>query len=398
VRASGPEGNSSTDAVILDLVSRDALRRLRSRVGHARKIYLVIAGAGAAGVLAVLLLWSDPFGTARSPATSVVSVTRTATCEESRSGAGTIRWTARYRSTLRQGPPLIQLISAGRDAKAVPDIDNQPWTLWWVASDGMGQQDSGSVTHLATIRASAAIANLLAPDHACSLVLSGSAVARPVAVIGDSVFQGVQSHLTALPQPEAYARSWLISAMSGFGWGASAPTWPLSTIGGSWAIGIARGLDSHDPSALVVELGANDSIRATFADALHQPAKAVRIRAAVTANISEVLAQSARLGIPTVLVTAPTFPNTLFGGGLRYQREAQLIDSIIRSAAATAEVQGNRVVVADWATLSAPHHLAQNATGNWFTPDGLHPNQTGEAALVGLVRRATEQLTRPDKR
>jgi lysophospholipase L1-like esterase len=377
-------------------VSRDALRRLRSRVGHAPKIYLVIAGAGAAGALAVLVLWSGPFSTARTPATGVGSVTRTATCEETQPGAGTMRWMARYRSTLHEGqPPQIQLISAGLDAKEVPDVDSKPWTLWWVGSDGMGQQDSGSVTHLSTIRPSATIANLLAPDHTCLLVLSASDVARPVAVIGDSVFQGVQSHVTALPQPEGYARSWLISAMSGFGWGASAPTWPLSTIGGSWAIGVARGLDSHDPSALVVELGANDSIRATFADALHQPEKAVQIRAAVAANIGEVLAQSARLGIPTVLVTAPTFPNTLFGGGLRYEREAQLIDSIIRSAAATAEAHGNRVVVADWATLSAPHHLAQDATGNWFTPDGLHPNQTGEAALVGLVRSTTERITRP---
>ncbi len=112
----------------------------------------------------------------------------------------------------------------------------------------------------------------------------------------------------------------------------------------------------------------------------------------MAANINELLAQSARLGLPTVLVTVPTFPTTLYGGGVRYQREAQLVDSIIWTAAAGA--QGHRVVVADWATLSAAHHLAQSVTGNWFTPDGLHPNQAGEAALIGLVRSATDPINR----
>jgi len=204
----------------------------------ARRIYLVIAGAGVACALVFSLVWSDPFSAARATATGV-SVVRTATCEESQAGTGTIRWTARYRSTFRKGQPLqIQLISAGRDANGVPDVDGALWTLWWIGSDGVGQQVSSSVTHLSTIRASAAIANLLSPDHACSLVLSGSVAQRPVAVIGDSVFQGVQSRFTTLPQSESYARSWLISAMSGFGWGASAPS-----------VAVCRPSEGHGPSA-----------------------------------------------------------------------------------------------------------------------------------------------------
>jgi lysophospholipase L1-like esterase len=180
--------------------------------------------------------------------------------------------------------------------------------------------------------------------------------------------------------------------------------WPVSTVRGSWAIALARGLDSRHPSALVVELGANDSLRATFADVLGKPQLAAQIRAAVATNISELLAESARLGLPTVLVTVPTFPTTDFGGGVRYEREAQLVNSIIRSAAtaatataaaAAAARPGDRVIVADWATLSGPHHLADPSTASWFTADGLHPNPVGEAALVGLVRSATDQFIRP---
>ena len=374
-------------------MKRGARRQPHDRVRNVHKIYLVIVGAGAACALAVSIALLGTPSTAGTQA-KTVSITRTATCEEGAPGARTIQWTARYRSPLSWGHPLqIQLLLAGREPPTgASDVNSPPWTLWWVGSDGVVKQVSSSVAQLSTIRAGAATANLLSPDHECSLVLSGSPVKPSVAVIGDSVFAGIQNRLTTVLQSEVYARSWLITAESGFGWGASAPLWPTSTIRGSWAIGLARGLDSQDPSALVVELGANDSLRATFADVLKKPELASQIRAAVAANISELLAQSARVGVPTVLVNVPTFPTTLYGGGMRYQREAQLVDSIISSAAAGA--RGDRVTVADWATLSAPHHLPQSATGNWFTPDGLHPNQAGDEALVGLVRSATDQISR----
>jgi lysophospholipase L1-like esterase len=279
------------------------------------------------------------------------------------------------------------VVLAGGDRQGISGVEGGSWMLWWVASDGVVEQVRSTSAHLPAVPVSADTANLLSPDRECSLVLSGRSAQAPVVVIGDSVFARIQHQLATTGLPDAaFARSWLITAESGFGWGASAPSWPLSTIRGSWAIGVARGLLSGHPSSLVVELGDNDSLRATFADALHKPRLASQIRGAVVANISQLLAQSAQLVPCTVLVTVPVSATTLFGGGALYQREGRLVDSVIRSAAAGA--RNERVALADWATLSAQHHLAQGSPANWFTPDGLHPNQAGEEALLGLVRQA----------
>jgi lysophospholipase L1-like esterase len=93
-----------------------------------------------------------------------------------------------------------------------------------------------------------------------------------------------------------------------------------------------------------------------------------------------------------VLVTVSTFPTTAFGGGLGYAREATLVNAILRSAAATAS---DRVVIADWAGLSAAHHVARGDAPAWFLPDGLHPNDTGEDALITLVQASVQQNVQP---
>jgi lysophospholipase L1-like esterase len=325
-----------------------------------------------------------------------VSELRTARCAENQSGPlrhqpdQTLRWTAQYRFSVGSGDqPQIHIVSVGSDPGAATDAAS-PWTLSWVAADGSVTRVGSSAKRLPSIRVNAANANLLSPDHDCSLVLSAASYLKPIAVIGDSVFAGIESRLATTGLPHAsFARSWLITAEAGFGWGASAPSWPLSTIQGSWAIGLARGLASIDPACLIVELGANDALRATFADALGKPELAAQIRRAVEANIDQLLTLTAQLGIPVVLVTAPTDPTTSFGGGVAYANEARLVNTSIRTSAQAAS---GRVTVADWAAYSAPHHGVAALATKWFIGDDLHPSEAGDEALVNLVMRSAQQI------
>jgi lysophospholipase L1-like esterase len=327
---------------------------------------------------------SDPSSRPKTAA----PVPREAQCDENAPAGVPVRWTARYDVTTQPGEQFqLHVVSAGGDSR-VAEQAGAAWTIWWMLPDGSTGRQSSSADQLSTIRVMARSAVLLAPDGDCALVLSASDSEVPVAVIGDSIFAGIDTRRSTTGLLGAtFASDWLITADGGFGWGASAPAWPLTTIRGSWAIGLARGLADHKPSSLVVELGANDALRATFADARHNPALAQQIRHAVAANISELLALSARLELPLVLVTVSTFPTTAFGGGLGYAREAALINAIIRSATATAP---GEVAIADWAGLSASRHAARGDAPAWFLSDGLHPNETGEDALLALVRTAVQ--------
>ena len=109
----------------------------------------------------------------------------------------------------------------------------------------------------------------------------------------------------------------------------------------------------YEPRCVVAELGANDALRATFADAHHQPRRAADIRRAAADNIAHVLSTARSIGIPIVLVTASEYPVTAYGAGLTYAHEAAQVNATIRSLAKSS--QGN-VVLADWAALSAKHH------------------------------------------
>jgi hypothetical protein len=236
----------------------------------------------------------------------------------------------------------------------------------------------------------ASTVRLLVPDDNCSLDLTVDAVnAHRVVLIGDSVFAGIQERIEAADPSLllSAARDWSITAVSGFGWSASSPSWPLAKTG-TWAIGLARGFFAAHPTALVVELGADDALRAVFAD-VTRPELADTIHAAVSNNIEELLRESHSAGVPcTVLVTAPAHPTSMYGADQRYATEATEINRIISASAAGAP---GRVVVADWATLSASHH---GVTRNWFLPDNVHPNTTGERALIALVHRAVQSCQR----
>jgi lysophospholipase L1-like esterase len=135
----------------------------------------------------------------------------------------------------------------------------------------------------------------------------------------------------------------------------------------------------------VVELGADDALRAVFADVTGTPLVAAAIRDAVSSNVEELIDESRSAGVPcTVLVTAPAHSTTVYGAGIRYSSEARQIDQVIKTKAAAAS---DRVVVADWETLSSSHH---GGAQNWFLVDNVHPNVRGEMALIGLIQRSLQ--------
>jgi lysophospholipase L1-like esterase len=209
---------------------------------------------------------------------------------------------------------------------------------------------------------------------------------RVIAVIGDSIFRGIRDDPTVAELTEATATtSWTIHAESGFGWGASFPNWPLSVVAGSWVIDQSKELSASHPATIVVELGTNDALRAAFAVAQQQSARADRIRGAVATNAARLLAVTRGKTGCTVLVTASTHPTTLFGAGLLYARQAALVNSTIRHVAT--RVGSHAVAVADWARESDGHHAAPDSPQNWFEPDGVHLDAVGQRALVALVRR-----------
>ena len=215
-----------------------------------------------------------------------------------------------------------------------------------------------------------------------------------IAVVGDSIFRGVSDGLTsgALTADPA-GTTWEIDAESGFGWGASGPDWPLSVVRGSWALGHASSLLARHPDVLVVELGANDALRASFAIARHEPGFARRILAGVATNVGRVLERIRGRTRCVVLVTPPTQPTTLFGAGALYAREATLVNSTLRRVAA-----GHKAVaVADWARLSAGHYHLDGSPGNWFAPDGVHLVTEGQRALLTLVQRTATACHRDEQ-
>ncbi|HWF23456.1 MAG TPA: hypothetical protein VG226_14985, partial [Acidimicrobiales bacterium] len=175
---------------------------------------------------------------------------------------------------------------------------------------------------------------LLSPDRNCSLLLSAAPVpAHPVAVIGDSVFAIIARAPTA---PTPSVTSWQINAQSGDGWGSAPVNWPLGVVRGTWAIGLARGIFTQHPSALVVELGTNDAIRAVFADGTDNPALGHRILAGVAGAVSQLLTEAASQVPCTVLVTTSTHETGLFGQGLHYAEEAVKVNAILRAKASEA--------------------------------------------------------------
>lgn len=315
------------------------------------------------------------------------TVTRAAWCVEPLGGDHAVDWWARYTVSGAPGTERIRVVSAGSRSTGgpAPPTGSDRWVLSWAAPTGLGSQALSSVTAALPLHAiRSPRAELLSPDGNCALLLSSARVpAHQVAVLGDSVF----AIIARAPTPVVpTVRSWQINARSGDGWGSAPVDWPLGVVQGAWAIGLARGMFTQHPSALVVELGTNDAIRAVFADGTDDPGLERRILAGVARAVSRLVAEATPQVPCTVLVTASTHETGLFGQGVHYSDEAGKVNAILRAEASHAG--GQSVLIADWGALSASHHLSEGAPGDWFTPgDDIHPNLAGQRALLGLIQR-----------
>jgi hypothetical protein len=315
---------------------------------------------------------------------------RTARCSEAVSGGGSITWTAGYESMPARHAGARLRVTALRADRSTESAAAGAWTLWWVEPNGLVGSVSASSTNLARLQAPTDKAVLLPPSADCALVLTSSPPGRSIAVIGDSIFSGIDTGVSSgRLAPSTFDRRLLVTAETGYGWSASAPTWPLNTVGGRWAVGLERGLLSYEPSCLVAELGANDALRATFGDALMQPRPAADIRRAVAGNVEEILAIAASRSVPIVLVTIPEYPVKTYGAGVYFTNEAKLMNASLRALAAASP---GTVVIADWSTLSAHHHVASKTGKVWFLGDDLHPNTAGDEALLNLVQQTTSRI------
>lgn len=319
-----------------------------------------------------------------SPAPTRTHAQRTATCSEPTSGGSTTTWTARYESIPDKAGRVLRVTALAGDNPAGTD---GAWTLWWAEKNNLVHHVSSSPADLARLQSPMPVAVLLPPTADCSIVLTSNVTPRSIAVIGDSIFSGINAGLESQRLAQtAFTSRLLVTAESGYGWGASTPTWPLTTIRGTWALGLLRGLIPYEPRCVVVELGANDALRATFADALRQPRRAADIRRAAADNLELVLSTAKDRGMPVVLVTASEFPVKAYGAGVTYSHEAALVNATIRSLAGSSH---GRVVLADWAAQSARHHRPRPAGNDWFIDDELHPNSSGELALLDLVQQSS---------
>jgi hypothetical protein len=346
---------------------------------------------------AVLVASCSPAAWGSQP-TSTGPATRLASCIEPLGRGHTVDWWARYTASGAPGTEQIRVVSAGSRSTGGqrPPTGSERWVLSWAAPTGLGTLTVTSATSALPLHVipSSRVA-LLSPDRNCSLLLSAApGPAHPVAVIGDSVF-AIIARAPTPPSPSV--TSWQINAQSGDGWGSAPVNWPLGVVRGTWAIALARGIFTQHPSALVVELGTNDAIRAVFADGTGNPALGRRILTGVAEAVSQLLTEGAPEIPCTVLVTASTHETGLFGQGLHYSDAAGKVNAILRAKASEADGKktsgtgGKSVLIADWGALAAPHHLAEGAPGNWFTPgDDIHPNAAGQRALLGLIQRVVK--------
>ena len=355
--------------------------------------YLATVGLVVAAVALVAAEWIPP-ASAMPP---LKGQSKIATCVVPGSTGGSTKWFARYQVTDAATRPEIRLVSTGEKSSAPtsPAGTLRPWVVSWTAPHRRAATVHRRGADIGTATFSTEKVQLLSPDGKCILYLS--AVPTPphrVAVIGDSVFANIaQTVVKNALGSESYAESWQISATSGNGWNATPVSWPLKVVGGNWAIDSARGLAASHPSVLVVELGADDALRAVFASAMSDPTLAREVLNGVSQNVGEFIEEESSIVPCTVLVTAPSFETPIFGAGQTYVTEADLVNAIIKSQASLHRSADVRV--ANWAALSASHHSPSGPAKDWFTSgDNVHPNVDGQKALVSLIHRVIGTCTK----
>jgi len=350
-----------------------------------RSMRLAFAFGVVASLATVTAEWVPP-ASAVPPAHLTSKI---ATCVVPGSTGHSTEWFARYKVAEGQKSE-IHVVGVGEHSSDSnsPSTSLRPWMLTWATANQAPATVRKLGPDIKNATFSAEKMQMLSPDGKCILYLS--AVPTPphrVAVIGDSVFANIaQTVAKKALGAESYAQSWQISATSGNGWNATPVTWPLKVVDGDWAIDSARGLAESQPSVLVVELGADDALRAVFASVTAHPKFARDLVTGVSKNIGELIDQESPQLPCTVLVTAPAFPTDLFGAGEAYVTEAVLVNAAIREQAL--RHRKSDVRLADWAAFSAAHHSPVGPSKDWFAPgDNVHPNLAGEKALISLIHR-----------
>jgi lysophospholipase L1-like esterase len=207
-----------------------------------------------------------------------------------------------------------------------------------------------------------------------------------VAVIGDSVAADLAKALQNPSFDGPAGVSWEITAQPGAGWGEGEDVqgnWPLGIVEGDSTANRVRAASERQPSAIVIELGTNDALRASFAYSLNNGTQLLARLVGTDNNIRSDVQLASSLSPCVVLVSPSYYPTMAFGEEEHYSATALQIRTVLMRE--VSRVPQHAVLLADWAALSSTHRLAASAPENWFTPDGLHPNSLGLKALANLI-------------
>jgi lysophospholipase L1-like esterase len=215
-----------------------------------------------------------------------------------------------------------------------------------------------------------------------------------IALIGDSIGADLAKALRNPKFGGPRGVSWAITAQPGAGWGEGEDAqgnWPLDVVqGGTVALRVRAAARRH-PSAIVIELGANDALRAAFAMTLNNGTKLAGSLIGTDNIIRSVVKLASALSSCVVLVSPSYDPTSLYGQERQYSVFALQLRTVLLKEASSAP--DHRVVVADWAALSSTHRPAGGSSDNWFSPDGLHPNTFGLKALADLIVRTAKSCS-----
>jgi lysophospholipase L1-like esterase len=223
-----------------------------------------------------------------------------------------------------------------------------------------------------------------------NLAPGGAAGAPPaplkIALIGDSIGADLAKALRHPGFDTPAGVTWDVTAQPGAGWGEGEDgegNWPLDVVHGDTAAMRVRMAARTHPSAIVIELGTNDALRASFAWTLNNGTQLSSRMAGTDHNILSVVRLASSLSRCVVLVSPSYYPTSTYGAEVQYSLMAfHLRMELLKEASSAPD---HDVTVADWAALSTTHRLAAGTRENWFTPDGLHPNLFGMKALADLI-------------
>ncbi len=215
-----------------------------------------------------------------------------------------------------------------------------------------------------------------------------------ISFIGDSIASSLAKALRNPGFDGPTGVTWGITAQPGAGWGEGENTqgnWPLSVVQGSSAARRVRAAAKGQPSAIVIELGTNDALRAAFASSLNNEPQLVARIDGTDNSIRSVVQLASSLSSCVVLVSPSSHPTTVFGVERYYSAMAlQVRETLTKEVSRSPH---HMVLLADWTILSSTHHLETGSPENWFTADGLHPDTFGLRALANLIVRTAKSCS-----